>query len=491
MMAVSSDSDRPQHDSKGEASKEEKKTSKKVASSKKQQMNKGLYMKKLKKLLEADGAAVNQEANSEGVVRNKKSPSIEKERNKKIQQTLEAGDSFIPIQANKGLGNKNKIEKSWGKDSTKTENRKRSNENQTVEKERSKKFKPMLETEKRTSKSWKKRVVGGEETHAKPRKTQSGKEKSQLKGDSVFVGNIDLKAKRKSIQKFFQTYGEVVGVRICSLDQAHPQDRKNIASFKKSLQFQQASQCSYVKFKSAESATAALDANNKIFRGFSIVVFSACGNRSVSGKASVFVGNVPVDTNEEELEKIFQECGEVESVRIFRESNSDTERAIAYVNFETPEAIAHAIKKNNTRLRGQGLRVQRYSLQVQMEKNRKKISANRQKREKRASLAKPQTNRKNVAGREPWQRGDWRPSNHGNRPFTGGKFRTNDKTVEGDKKKVSDTHLQTDVKPRKHIRFDEENNTSRGNMRPQSVDFQPVLHVTNMDKPKLHLKFDD
>lgn len=56
---------------------------------------------------------------------------------------------------------------------------------------------------------------------------------------------------------------------------------------------------------------------------------------------------------------------------------------------------------------------------------------------------------------------------------------------------MSDTHLQTDVKPRKHIRFDEENNTSRGNMRPQSVDFQPVLHVTNMDKPKLHLKFDD
>ncbi|XP_063613661.1 RNA-binding protein 34-like [Penaeus indicus] len=481
MMVVSSDSDKPQHDSMGNASKEEKKTSKKVPSSKKQQMNKGLYMKKLKKMLEADGATVNPEANSESKARNNKSPSFGKERNKKIQQTLEA---------NKGIGNKNKREKPWGKDSTKAENRKRTNENQTVENENegSKKFKPMVETVKRSSKSWKKRVVEGEETHVKPHKIQSEKEESQLKGDSVFVGNIDLKAKRKGIQKFFQTYGEVEGVRICSLDQAHPQDRKNIASFKKSLKFQQASQCAYVRFKSAESATAALEANNKIFRGYSIVVFSSCGNRSVSGRASVFVGNVPVDTNEDELGKIFQECGEIESVRIFRESNSDTERAIAYINFETPKAIPQAIKKNNTMLRGQGLRVQRYSLRVQMEKNRKKISANKQKREERASVTKPRTNRKNLAGREHRQREDWQPSNYGNRPFKGGKFRT----MGGDRKNFEDdTQMLTDVKPRKHIRFDEENNTSRGNMRPQSVDFQPMSHVTNMEKPKLHLKFDD
>ncbi|XP_047499817.1 RNA-binding protein 34-like isoform X2 [Penaeus chinensis] len=472
----------------GDASKNEKKTSKKVASSKKQQLNKGLYMKKLKKMLEADGAAVNQEANNESNVRNKKSPAFEKERNTKIQQTLEADGSFIPIQANKGIGNRNKSEKSWGKDSTKAENRKRANENQAVEKEGSKKFKPMLETDKRSSKSWKKNVVEEEEAHVKPHKTQSETEESQLKGDSVFVGNIDLKAKRKSIQKFFQTYGEVEGVRICSLDQAHPQDRKNMASFKKSLQFQLASQCAYVRFKSAESATAAVDANNKIFRGHSIVVFSSCGNHSVNGRASVFVGNVSVDADEDELEKIFQECGEIESVRIFRESNSDTERAIAYVNFETPKAIPQAIKKNNTRLRGHCLRVQRYSLRIQMEKNRKKISANKQKREERASLAKPQTNGKTLAGR------DRRPSNYGNRPFTGVKFRTmggDRKNFEGDRKKVSDTQMLTDVKPRKHIRFDEENNTSRGNMRPQSVDFQPMSHVTNMDKPKLHLKFDD
>lgn len=40
------------------------------------------------------------------------------------------------------------------------------------------------------------------------------------------------------------------------------------------------------------------------------------------------------DTNEDELEELFQECGKIESVRIVRENKSDTERAIAYVNFE-------------------------------------------------------------------------------------------------------------------------------------------------------------
>lgn len=49
-----------------------------------------------------------------------------------------------------------------------------------------------------------------------------------------------------------------------------------------------------MRFKIAESATAALDANSKIFRGNSIVVLNSSGNRTVSGRSSVFVGNVPV-----------------------------------------------------------------------------------------------------------------------------------------------------------------------------------------------------
>lgn len=506
-MAVSSDFEKPQHDSpaqnqdKSSASKNNKKTKEKIIPSKRQKMNKGLDMKKLKKLLEADKAAGNQETNGESKpnVKNKKRASekqapsfVEMERNKKFQQTLEADDSFNPLQADKGIGNKNKIEKPCGNDSGKTDKRKRENENKTFEKERSKKFK----TDKGISKSWKKGGIGREKNRAKQHKSQ--KEETPFKGGFVFVGNIDLKAKRKGIQKFFQTYGEVEGVRICSLDQAHPQDRKNIAPFRKSLQFQEASQCAYVRFKIAESATAALDANSKIFRGNSIVVLNSSGNRTVSGRSSVFVGNVPVDTNEDELEELFQECGKIESVRIVRENKSDTERAIAYVNFETREAIAQAIKKNNTELRGQNLRVQHYSMQIQTEKNREKISAIKQKKEERASLAKPHTNREDWAGKKPWQRGDKKPSSYGNRPFTGGKFRPNDRTeggdrrnFEDDRKKASFTQMHPDVKPRKHIRFDEENNTSRGNMRPHSVDFQPLSHVTNMDKPKLHIKFDD
>lgn len=67
-------------------------------------------------------------------------------------------------------------------------------------------------------------------------------------------------------------------------------------------------------------------------------------------------------------------------------------------------------------------------LQIQTEKNREKISAIKQKKEERTSLAKPHTNREDWADKKPWQRGDKKPSSYGNRPFTGGKFRPNDRT---------------------------------------------------------------
>lgn len=102
-MAVSSDFEKPQHDSpaqnqdKSSASKNNKKTKEKIIPSKKQKMNKGLDMKKLKKLLEADKAAGNQETNGESKpdVKNKKRASekqapsfVEMERNKKIPANI-------------------------------------------------------------------------------------------------------------------------------------------------------------------------------------------------------------------------------------------------------------------------------------------------------------------------------------------------------------------------------------------------------------------
>lgn len=57
--------------------------------------------------------------------------------------------------------------------------------------------------------STKMEVVEEKETNTKSNKIQIWKEDSQVEGDSVFVGNIDLKAKRKDLLKFFKPYGEV------------------------------------------------------------------------------------------------------------------------------------------------------------------------------------------------------------------------------------------------------------------------------------------
>ncbi|XP_042879089.1 RNA-binding protein 34-like [Penaeus japonicus] len=491
---------------------------------------KALFVKKLKKMLEADAKLVtaqasnkskaekpeekkSTEAENKKVANESQMPSFEKERNNKFKKILEADGSFTPLQANKS-----KFKKPQEKYSAETETKKRANENQTpfFETGRNKKFKQMSEAGDSfiplqrnkgvNEQSTKMEVVEGKETNTKSNKIQIWKEDSQVEGDSVFVGNIDLKAKRKDLLKFFKPYGEVDGVRICSLDKAHPLDRKKAASFKESFQLPQSSPCAYVRFKNTESVTTALDANDKIFRGNRILVFSACGNRIISFKSSVFVGNVPYDANEEEIEEVFQKCGAIESVRIFRDSDPDAERTIAYVNFKTPEAIPLAIRKNNAKLRGQRLRVQRYSMRVQMEKDRRKKvviqqkkETIKQKREERALLPKPKMKKKKkFAGRRTWERGDRRPSGYGNKPFSGGRFNANDRmTMGGNRRNFADDrrNMLPDVnstahmnKPKMHIRFDEGNNM----MRPKPAgDFHPMPQSSNMAKPKLHIKFDD
>ena len=72
----------------------------------------------------------------------------------------------------------------------------------------------------------------------------------------------------------------------------------------------------------------------------------------------LYVGNLPYETGETELQELFARSGNVESVRVMRDMATGRARGFAFVEMATDEAAEGAIKKLNGRdIKGRPIRV--------------------------------------------------------------------------------------------------------------------------------------
>ncbi|RXN01618.1 AT-rich interactive domain-containing protein 4B [Acipenser ruthenus] len=76
-------------------------------------------------------------------------------------------------------------------------------------------------------------------------------------------------------------------------------------------------------------------------------------------KRSIFVRNLTYDIKEEELWGHFQDCGEVEGVRLVRDRDTGMGKGFGYVLFESTDAVQLALKLDNSVLMGRKIRVKR------------------------------------------------------------------------------------------------------------------------------------
>ncbi|XP_019422478.1 PREDICTED: RNA-binding protein 34-like isoform X2 [Lupinus angustifolius] len=187
---------------------------------------------------------------------------------------------------------------------------------------------------------------------------------------TVFVGNLPLKVKKKTLLKEFKKFGEVESVRIRSVPIQDTKKPKKGAILAKKINDDGDSVHAYIVFKTEESAQASLSHNMAVVEGNHIRVDRACPPRKkqkcesallYDNKRTVFVGNLPFDVKDEELYQLF--CGKsdlesnVEAVRVIRDSHLNVGKGIAYVLFKTREAANFVIRKRNLRLRDRTLRI--------------------------------------------------------------------------------------------------------------------------------------
>ncbi|XP_067287071.1 RNA-binding protein 34 isoform X2 [Pseudorasbora parva] len=183
-----------------------------------------------------------------------------------------------------------------------------------------------------------------EERPAKHKKSgkSSAEERIRMKR-TVFVGNLPASCTKKNILSLFKQTGAIESVRFRSVVREDPTMSRKLA---------------------------AIQNGQEIQTGFHIRVDRVSQHSGHDHKRSIFVGNLPYDLSEHPLREHFQECGNVEAVRLVRDRDSGMGKGFGYVLFESPDSVMLALRLNGSTLLERKIRVKR-SMKKEKEKEKK------------------------------------------------------------------------------------------------------------------------
>jgi len=115
----------------------------------------------------------------------------------------------------------------------------------------------------------------------------------------------------------------------------------------------------YVVFRSKDSIDKALSCNGMVVEGLHIRVDKASPDKQHRNKQCIFIGNLPFNVTEEAVHKHFEQCGEIECVRVIRDKVSGMGKGFGYVTFKSRDGVMFGLKLNASKLDGRAIRVYR------------------------------------------------------------------------------------------------------------------------------------
>jgi len=199
-------------------------------------------------------------------------------------------------------------------------------------------------------------LEGSEEKESSEAAEKRIREAEERNERTIFVGNVPIGIKRKAIEKVFSQYGDVESVRCRSIAFQNPKLPRKAAYVLKNFHEQRDSMNAYVVFAQKESVEKALACNGQLI-GDKHVHVDRAATPSVDHTKSVFVGNLPFISNEEQLRELFKPIGNVEAVRIVRDRVSNVGKGFGYVRFQSTADAKSALALHGTQFMGRELRV--------------------------------------------------------------------------------------------------------------------------------------
>ncbi|SCW01353.1 LAFE_0D10704g1_1 [Lachancea fermentati] len=219
-------------------------------------------------------------------------------------------------------------------------------------------------------------------------KKQDFKEEELEKADkTVFVGNVptDVITSKKAYKEFKLLFSTVVATqsetsgdeestdntkadllaiasirfRSISFDEALP---RKVAFMQQKLHKARDSVNAYVVYKNKAAVNfVCKNLNGTVFYDHHLRTDSVAHPTKHDNKRSVFVGNLDFEEAEENLWKNFSSCGDIEYVRIVRDSKTNMGKGFAYVQFKDFQSVNKALLLDGRKINGTGrkLRVTR------------------------------------------------------------------------------------------------------------------------------------
>lgn len=194
-------------------------------------------------------------------------------------------------------------------------------------------------------------------THKKCKKSSEAVENPERLARTVFVGNLPVTFTRKKLKQMFANYGDVESVRFRSVALAKPGLSRKVAMKKREFHPDRHNINAYVVFRERECAVKSLSSNGLDVGGFHIRVDITRKDIEHDHTRSIFVGNLPFDTEEEPLRQAFSECGEIEGVRIVRDSKTGAGKGFGFILFKERDGVMFALRRNKIEFQGRHLRI--------------------------------------------------------------------------------------------------------------------------------------
>ncbi|EDO15810.1 hypothetical protein Kpol_1040p23 [Vanderwaltozyma polyspora DSM 70294] len=173
---------------------------------------------------------------------------------------------------------------------------------------------------------------------------------------TVFIGNvpntvITSRNIYKQFKKLFSLIDEkkfsieTIRFRSISFDEALP---RKVAFVQQKLHKSRNSINAYIVYKEKSSVNPiCTKLNGTVFQKNHLRVDSVSNPAAHENKRSIFVGNMDFEQDEETLWSHFESCGEIEYVRIIRDSKTNLGKGFAYIQFKDLQSVNKALLLND------------------------------------------------------------------------------------------------------------------------------------------------
>lgn len=167
---------------------------------------------------------------------------------------------------------------------------------------------------------------------------------------TILVENLPVDATKKELAEFFSQFGKIKVVRLRNYQGKKISKRTDVLNdpFLKSYII-------YYEVRSQKLAIRTCCLGTHKLRGRQMTVTKVVHRMNISQK-TIYVGNLPSDTTEEDLRMHFKDCGVITAVQLTR----GEDELIGYVAFNYQRAVDRALSLPTGRIRGRNIQVLTY-----------------------------------------------------------------------------------------------------------------------------------